>query len=111
MYNLRLTQPNEEKLGARSAPIIALVINIITITGMAVTALRVTSRNESPPYVTGFSAVTLCIPYPRYNNASRLARAVSKLRAGCVHSLSTVELIKKQRKPRDGLLSSPLFLP
>ena len=39
--------------------------------GMAATALRVTSRNTSPPYVTGFSAVTLCIPCPRYNNASR----------------------------------------
>ena len=39
--------------------------------GMTVAALRVTSRNESPPCVTRFSAVTFGIPYPRYDNASR----------------------------------------
>ena len=33
--------------------------NYMKKSGMALTALRVTSRNESPPYVvTGFSAVT-----------------------------------------------------
>ena len=115
---------------------------------MRVTALRVTSRNESPPCITRFSAVTFGIAYPRYDNASREEwkplkcwEMLGKCSAACRtqqhgehaqilcylsrgppclrgvkttfslrYSLFLLEVMKRQWKHGDGLLSSP-FLP